>query len=471
VLLELLVLILIVLLNGFFAMSELAIVRARRARLEAMAKSGEPGAARASALAENPARLLSAVQVGVTLLSLLAGAFGGATLAQRLAEGLVAFGAGPEAAEFVAVGIVVLVIGYATLILGELVPKQLALARPERIAARVAGPMILFTRLVGPLVALLEGSSRTVLRLFGRAAEPTEAPSEQEIGALVAEAESAGVVEPEEKRMIGRVLRLGDLPVRAIMTPRHEIDWLDLDRPLDELLGRLAASPHSRLPVGRGRVDEVTGVLRAKDVMAELAAGRTPDPARLARTPPAVHEGADVLAALAALRTTDLDMVLVVDEYGTCEGLLASADVLGAIAGELPGPGAAAEPDAVRRPDGSWLLDGAKGIDAAAELLGLELPAERDYHTVAGLVLDRLRRLPRGRRCLRSPGLALRGGRHGRPAHRQSVGDPAAILRGASTEPPRRRSGNEAPRHADEARPARGAGSAAIATGGPSAHR
>jgi putative hemolysin len=395
VLLELLVLILIVLLNGFFAMSELAIVRARRARLEAMAKSGEPGAARASALAENPARLLSAVQVGVTLLGLLAGAFGGATLARRLAASLVEFGATPEAAEFVSVGLVVLAIGYATLILGELVPKQLALARPERIAARVAGPMILFTRAVAPLVALLEVSSRAVLRLLRPVAEPAEAPSELEIGALVAEAASAGVVEPEEKRMIGRVLRLGDLPVRAIMTPRHEIDWLDLDRPLDELLGRLAASPHSRLPVGRGRVDEVTGVLRAKDVMAELAAGRTPDPARLARTPPAVHEGADVLAALAALRTTDLDMVLVVDEYGTCEGLVTSADGLGAIAGELPTPGAAAEPDAVRRPDGSWLLDGAKGIDAAAELLGLELPAERDYHTVAGLVLDRLRRLPR----------------------------------------------------------------------------
>jgi putative hemolysin len=395
VLLELLVILLLVLANGFFAMSELAVVRSRRARLEAMAKSGTPGAARALALAENPARFLSAIQVGITLLGLLAGAFGGATLAQRLAASLVGYGLDREAAELLAVGIVVLVIGYATLILGELVPKQLALVRPETIAARVAGPMLLFTRAAAPLVALLEASSRGVMRLFGRATQPAEAPSEQEIGALVAEAESAGVVEPEEKRMIGRVLRLGDLPVRAIMTPRHEIDWIDLDRPLDEILARLARSPHSRLPVGRGRVDEVTGVLRAKDVMAELAAGRTPDPARLARTPPALHEGADVLAALAALRTTDLDMVFVVDEYGTCEGLLTSADVLGAIAGELPVPGAGPEPDAVRRPDGSWLLDGGKGIDSAAELLGLELPSERDYHTVAGFVLDRLRRLPR----------------------------------------------------------------------------
>ena len=435
-LLELLVLILIVLLNGFFAMSELAIVRARRARLEAMAKSGEPGAARASALAENPARLLSAVQVGVTLLGLLAGAFGGATLARRLAASLVEFGATPEAAEFVSVGLVVLAIGYATLILGELVPKQLALARPERIAARVAGPMILFTRSVAPLVALLEVSSRAVLRLLRPVAEPAEAPSELEIGALVAEAASAGVVEPEEKRMIGRVLRLGDLPVRAIMTPRHEIDWLDLDRPLDELLGRLAASPHSRLPVGRGRVDEVTGVLRAKDVMAELAAGRTPDPARLARTPPAVHEGADVLAALAALRTTDLDMVLVVDEYGTCEGLVTECRRLGR--------------DRRRTADAGCRRRTGRGPPTRRLLaLGRRQGDRRGRRTPGPRTAGRAR-LPHGgrpcarpvapvaegRRRLRSPGLALRGGRHGRPADRQGVGEPAPALRGAAaTEP------------------------------------
>ncbi len=393
-LLELLVVAVLILVNGFFAMSELALVSARRARLEAMVREGVRGAARALALAENPARFLSAVQVGITLVGLSAGAFSGATLAQRLAATLQELGLGFEAAEFLAVGTVVLATGYASLIVGELVPKQLALARPERIAVRVAGPMTLLVRLASPLVVLLELSSRAVLALVGRGGQAAEPVSEREIGALVAEAESAGVVEPEEKRMIDRVLRLGDLPVRAVMTPRREIDWLDLDRPVEEQLARLVASPHSRLPVGRGRVDEVTGVVRAKDVVAELAVGRRLDLARLARTPPALHEGADVLAALAALRTTDLDMLLVVDEYGTCEGLVTSSDILGAIAGELPVPGASAEPDAVRREDGSWLLDGAKGIDAAAELLGLELPTERDYHTVAGFVLDRLRRLP-----------------------------------------------------------------------------
>ncbi len=366
-LLELLVVAVSTLVNGFFAMSELALVSARRARLQAMAREGVGGASRALALAQNPALFLSAVQVGITLVGLLAGAFGGTTLGKCLAAALRELGLGFEAAEFLAVGTVVLAIGCASLAVGELVPKQLALARPERIA---------------------------VLALVGWGGKTAEPVSEREIGALVADAASAGVVEPEEKRMIDRVLRLGDLPVRAVMTPRREIDWLDLGRPVEEQLARLAASPHSRLPVGRGRVDEATGVVRAKGVMAELAAGRPVDLARLARAPLALHEGADVLAALAALRTTDLDMLLVVDEYGTCEGLVTSSDILGAIAGELPVPGAPPRPDAVRREDGSWLLDGAKGNDAAAELLGLELPAERDYHSVAGFVLDRLRRLP-----------------------------------------------------------------------------
>ncbi|MDW8342439.1 MAG: hemolysin family protein [Geminicoccaceae bacterium] len=394
-LVELLVVFLLVLLNGFFAMAEIALVSAKKPRLEAMAREGVRGASTALELLASPGRFLSAVQVGITFVGLLAGAFGGATLAQRLAQVVVELGAQPEAAQLVAVGGVVVAIGYASLILGELVPKQLALTRPERIAVRVARPMWWLARLASPLVLLLEASSRLVLRLLGPPGRPAEAPSEAEIRALVAEAESAGVVEPEEKAMIGRVMRLGDLSVRAIMTPRHELDWLDLDRPPEELLERLLASPHSRLPAGRGRVDEVTGVIRVKDVLGELARGRPLDFAALVRTPPALHEGADVLAALSALATSPVDMAFVVDEYGTLEGIVTSSDVLGAIVGELPMPEGAGEPDAVRREDGSWLLDGAKSIDATAELLALELPAERDYHTVAGFVLAQLRRLPR----------------------------------------------------------------------------
>lgn len=392
---ELFVVLLLVLLNGFFAMAELALVSAKKPRLEAMAREGVRGAAIALELLTSPGRLLSAVQVGITFVGLLAGAFGGATLAQRLAAILGDLGFQPEAAQLLAVGAVVVAIGYASLILGELVPKQLALARPERIAVRVAGPMWWLARSAAPLVALLEASSRLVLRILGPQGRPVEAPSEAEIRALVAEAESAGVVEPEEKAMIGRVMRLGDLSVRAIMTPRHELDWLDLDRPSEELLERLLASPHSRLPAGRGRVDEVTGVIQVKDVLDQLARGKPLDFAALLRTPPALHEGADVLAALAALATSPVDMAFVVDEYGTLEGVVTSSDVLGAIVGELPMPEGGGEPDALLREDGSWLLDGAKSIDATAELLAIELPAERDYHTVAGFVLDQLRRVPR----------------------------------------------------------------------------
>lgn len=394
VFLEILVVLGLVLVNGFFAMAELALVAARKTRLQTMAHEGVRGADTALELLASPARFLSAVQVGITLVGLSAGAFGGATLAQRLAAGLEGVGLRAEWAQLVAVGAVVAAIGYFSLIAGELVPKQLALARAERIACAVAGPMRLLAAATGPLVALLERSSRILLRLLVSPGETSEVPSEAEIKAILAEAESAGVVEPAEKAMIGRIMRLGDLSVRAVMTPRHELDWLDLERPSDELLDRILASPHSRLPAGRGRVDEVTGVIRVKDVLAELARGRPLELAALVHTPPAVHEGADVLAALEALEASPVDMIFVVDEYGTVEGIVTSSDLLAAIVGASPAPGEPMEPDAIRREDGSWLLDGAKSIDAAAELLGLELPAARDYHTVAGFVLEHLRRVP-----------------------------------------------------------------------------
>ncbi|MCS6780639.1 MAG: hemolysin family protein [Geminicoccaceae bacterium] len=404
--LEILVVLGLVLVNGFFAMAEFALVSARQPRLQAMAREGVRGAGTALELLASPARFLSAVQVGITLVGLLAGAFGGATLAQRLASALESLGVRAEWAQLVGVGAVVAAIGYLSLVAGELVPKQLALARAERIACAVAGPMRFLGVVTGPFVALLEWSSRLVLRVLVPPGTASAVPSEAEIKAILAEAERAGVVEPEEKAMIGRIMRLGDLSVRAVMTPRHELDWLDLDRPADELLERILASPHSRLPAGRGRVDEVTGVIRVKDVLAELARGRSLDLAALAHTPPAVHEGADVLAALEALEASPVDMIFVVDEYGTIEGIVTSSDLLAAIVGPLPAAGEPVEPDAIRREDGSWLLDGAKSIDAAAELLGLELPAERDYHTVAGFVLERLRRLPRS-----GDGFAVQGWR------------------------------------------------------------
>ncbi|HLM51650.1 MAG TPA: hemolysin family protein, partial [Solirubrobacteraceae bacterium] len=386
---------LLIVLNGFFAMAEMAVVSARRPRLAAMAEAGSKGARAALGLLENQARFLSSVQIGITLIGVLAGAFGGATLAEDLADLLEGLGLGPGAAGTVAVAVVVALITYLSLIVGELVPKQVALADPERVAALVAGPMALVARVAAPAVWLLEASSRLVLRLLGRGEGPERRVTEEEIGMLIAEAEGAGVVETAERHMIGRVMRLGDRSVRAVMTPRPELDWVDLDREPREALARLLASPHSRLPAARGgTIDGVVGVLHARDVLRAVAGGGVPDLAPLVREAPVLHDRVDALDALEALRRSPVDMAFVVDEHGTLEGVVTAADLLEAIAGRFAAREAEAEPDAVRREDGSWLLAGWKPVDEMAELLRLALPARREYHTVAGFVLGRLGRFP-----------------------------------------------------------------------------
>jgi putative hemolysin len=385
----------LIVLNGFFAMAELAVVSARRPRLAAMADAGNPGARAALRLLENQARFLSSVQIGITLIGVLAGAFGGATLAGHLAGYLRTLGLGAGPAETVSVAVVVAAITYLSLIVGELVPKQIALGDPERIAAAVAAPMAALARVAAPAVWLLEVSSRLLLRLLGRREEPRQRVTEEEIRLLIAEAESAGVVETAERHMIGRVMRLGDRSVRAVMTPRPEVDWVDLGQDAPAILARLHDSPHSRLPAGHGGVDAVTGVLHARDALHAMVEGGPLDLAALVRAAPAVHDKADALDALEALRASPVDMAFVVDEHGTFEGVVTAADLLEAIAGRFAAPEAEAEPDAVRREDGSWLLSGRQPVDEMAELLRLGLPGRRDYHTVAGFVLGRLGRFPR----------------------------------------------------------------------------
>jgi putative hemolysin len=400
--LELATLAFLIVLNGFFAMAELAVVSSRRPRLTALAQEGRRGARTALRLLDNQARFLSSVQIGITLIGVLAGAFGGATLAEDLAGPLGRLGLGPAAAETVAVALVVAAITYLSLIVGELVPKQIALRDPERVACFVARPMALVARVAAPAVWLLEASSRLLLGLLGRGGESEQRVTEEEIRLLVAEAESAGVVEPQETRMIARVMRLGDRSVRAVMTPRPDVDWIDLDEEVPAILARLRASPHSRLPAGRasaGGIDGVQGVLQARDVLHGLivAAGGGPevDVAAMVREAPVLHDRLDALDALEALRGSPVDMAFVVDEHGTFEGIVTAADLLEAIAGQFADQTAEAEPDAVRREDGSWLLTGWKPVDEMADLLRLALPARRDYHTVAGFVLGRLGRFPR----------------------------------------------------------------------------
>jgi putative hemolysin len=324
----------------------------------------------------------------------LAGAFGGATLAEDLAGPLQGLGLGPGAAETIAVALVVAAITYLSLIVGELVPKQIALGDPERIASFVAAPMTALARVAAPVVWLLEASTRLVLRLLGRHEEPEQRVTEEEIRMLVAEAERAGVVEPQETRMITRVMRLGDRSVRGVMTPRPEVDWVDLNQEQPAILERLSTSTHARLPAARGEIDQLTGVLHAKDVLHQMIGGGTPDVAALVRSAPTIHDGVDALDALEALRTSPVDMAFVIDEHGTFEGLVTATDLLEAIAGRFAAQEGEAELAAVRREDGSWLLAGWQPVEDMAELLKLALPGKRDYHTAAGFALVRLGRFP-----------------------------------------------------------------------------
>jgi putative hemolysin len=395
VVVEVLIVLALIALNGVLALSELAIVSARRARLKTMAAKGNRGASAALLLAKNPGRFLSSVQIGITLVGILAGAFGGATLAERCAGWLIGLGLGAELAKTVAFTLIVAAITYLSLIMGELVPKQIALRSAEKVAARVARPMLWLARVTSPLVSLLDLSSQFTLRLFGHGAEPEPQVTEEEINTLVAEAASTGVVEPAEHAMIASVMRLGDRPVRAVMTHRREVQWLDLDADEATKRATLLTAQHSRLPVAHGNIDEVIGVVVLKEVLDALLEGRAIDWNGLVRKAPVIHENIDALDAIEMFKGSKAHLALVVDEYGTFEGVVTTGDILASIAGQFHEGGGGPTPGAAQREDGSWLIDGAMPVDEMAALLGLSLPTPRDYDTAAGLVLDQLRRLPK----------------------------------------------------------------------------
>ena len=393
---ELGLVLLLILLNGFLAMSELAIVSARRTRLQAMAARGVRGAATALRLASHPGRFLSTVQIGITLVGVLAGAYSGATIAERFADYLEAnTGLSTTASEAIALIIVVASVTYLSLIVGELVPKQIALRNPEAVAAFVARPMRILSKVVGAAVWLLDFSSRVVLRLLGSKAQVGGGVTEEEIKMVIAEAESAGVLEPEEREMIAAVLRFGDRPVRAIMTPRHEIDWVDLEDSDAEIRRKLQGSHHSRLPVARGSIDEVVGVVQTKDLLNAYLSGGAVDLAGHVKQAPIVHESINALEVLNIIKSSAVHIVLVVDEYGVFQGVVTSGDVLEAIAGDFAEPGEPDEPDAVQRADGSWLFSGSMPADEMAERLLISLPEGSNYSTVAGFILHNLKRVPR----------------------------------------------------------------------------
>jgi len=392
---EILVILLLVLLNGLFAMSELALVSARRARLEAMVRKGIPGARSAVALSAEPDRFLPTVQVGITLVGVLAGAYSGASLAGPLGAWLDQSPAISPNGETLAFALVVVATTYLSLILGELVPKRLALRNPERVAALVAPLMDGLSRVALPVVWLLRASSTVVLRLFG-AGPPAQQVTEEEVRAIIQEGAAAGAIAHQEGQMIQRVLRLADRPVRALMTPRTEVAWIDRSDTAQDIAARLKASPVSRFVVADGTIDNVLGIVQAKDLLDMMLDGEAMNIRRAIRTPLVLPDAMSGLAALDRLRNDRLGMALVMDEYGAFEGIVTAADLLEAIVGELHEGGADATSGIVRREDGSLLLDGMLPADEVKQALVLAvLPDEGEYHTLAGLLLHLFRRLPR----------------------------------------------------------------------------
>ncbi|MEG8039784.1 hemolysin family protein [Sphingomonas sp. LR60] len=385
----------LVALNGVFAMSELAIVSARRARLEAMARSGRRGAAIAIELAADPGKFLSTVQIGITLIGIGTGAYSGASLGTPVAARFEALGMGHETALSAGFALVIALTTYASLIVGELVPKQFALRKPEAVAALVAQPMWWLARLTKPIVWVLDASSALLFRLFGLNRENEEQVTAEELHLIVAEASKSGVIEEHERSIISGVVRLADRPVREVMTPRTEVDWLDISLDDAAIRVKLRETPHSRLPVARGSIDSVVGVVQARDVAAALFRDETLDLEKLVRKAPVVIDQIDAMDALDALRRAEVPMALIHDEYGHFEGIVTPANLLAAIAGEfLSDIDPEESPNVVIRDDGSLLVAGTMAADALAERLGIDLPEHRDYATVAGLALAAFRKLP-----------------------------------------------------------------------------
>jgi putative hemolysin len=391
---ELIVALVLIALNGAFALSELAIVSARKSRLKTMADNRRVGAKAALALAEEPGRFLSTVQIGITLIGVLAGAFSGAALGARLTGILVGYGVPAGVADPLGFGLVVTAITYLSVVVGELVPKHLALRDAEGIACAVAPAMIFLSRLAKPVVWLLEASTRLVMGLFGQRTGWDSAITDEEIRTVVAEAESAGVIETDERRMIAGVLRLGDRTARGLLTPRTDVDMLDLEDDEASLRECLLKTHHTRLPVREGESDEIIGVVHVRDLLAELVAGRPLDIRSGIRTAPIVPDTLDALDVLKVLQDAEVPMALVHDEYGHFEGVVTPADALDAIAGAFRSDAEETEPESVQRDDGSWLLAGSMPVDEMADLIGLKLPEPRDYETVAGFVIDLFQRLP-----------------------------------------------------------------------------
>ncbi|MDQ8700015.1 hemolysin family protein [Hyphomicrobium sp. LHD-15] len=390
---EIFIVLALILINGLFALSELAVVSSRQPRLKAMAAAGHAGAESALALSADPGRFLSAVQIGITLVGTINGVYSGETFGEYAFTALRDAGVPESVATPLGYGTVIAVITYLSVIMGELVPKNIALRNSEGIACIVAPAMATFSSVARPAVWLLDTSTRLVFRLFGQQGASENQVSDEEISILIAEAEAAGVLETHEREMISGVMRLSDRTVVGLMTPRTDVDWIDISVPADEIRTQLIETPHSLIPVGDGSVDQLLGIVRTRELLATILQGKPLDIRGHLRKVPIIPETMDALDALAALREADVPIALIHDEYGHFEGLVTPADVLEAIVGVFKSD--SDEPNSTQREDGSWLLSGSMPVDEMAAELGFPLPEKRSYATVAGLVLAELQHIPK----------------------------------------------------------------------------
>ncbi|WP_205690204.1 hemolysin family protein [Caulobacter sp. SLTY] len=393
------VVLLLVVLNGIFAMSELAVVSSRKAKLQSRAEKGDQGAAEALKLSEDPTRFLSAVQVGITLIGILAGAYGQATIAGELQKSIadvqgLAFI--HDHADIISTGIVVVALTYFSLVLGELAPKRFAMIYPETIAGIVSRPLSLMARAMHPFVSLLTFSTAGLLKLLGVKDDSGEAITQEEVETVLAEGANAGLIEPGEQAIIGEVMRLGDRPIRVAMTPRKDVYWVSLADDEQTQRNEIRACPYSRIVVADGMdIDEPAGIVHKKAVLDRVLDDGPLDLASLVVVPLYIPETTTVLKALELFKQTPHHMALVVNEFGALEGVVTAIDILEMIAGDFPeSHDEDSAQSIVRREDGSFLVDGRADLDDLNKELGLNLDDDGGFHTAAGLVLQRLGHLP-----------------------------------------------------------------------------
>lgn len=390
------VVLLLVVLNGLFAMTELAVVSSRRSKLQSRAERGDKGARAALKLSEDPTHFLSAVQVGITLIGILAGAYGQATIAGELDKLLTAaFPALQAYTQIFSTALVVICITYVSLIVGELVPKRLALIFPESIAAKMAAPISSLAIVLHPFVVLLTASTSGILKLMGVKDRDGSDVTQEEVETMIAEGTSAGLIEPEEQTMIEEILRLGDRPIRVAMTPRHEVFWIALNDTEETLRNEVRTCPYSRIVVARENdVDNPLGVVHKKDLLDSLLDNGEFNVERLIQTPAFIPQSTSVLKALEIMKASKVHMAFLVDEYGAFEGVVTATDLLEMIAGDFD-EGHDEEDAYIRqREDGTWLVDGQTDIDELADALGEDFGEADGFHTIAGLVLHQLSRVP-----------------------------------------------------------------------------